>query len=141
MSNNIEKTVNTILKTYHTIAVVGLSPKHDRASWIVANYMKEHGYKIVPVRPGINQILDEKCYKSLTEIPFDIDVVDIFRKPEAVALIVDEAIDIGAKAVWLQLGITNEKAEEKARKKGLLVVSDKCMKIELANIDNGRTID
>lgn len=136
MNNNIEKTIKTILKIYRTIAVVGLSPKHDRPSWVVANYMQQHGYKIVPVRPGVNEILGEKCYKNLTDIPFKIDVVDIFRKSDAVTLIVDEAIEIGAKAVWLQLGIANEKAEKKAREKGLLVVSNKCMKVELANTDS-----
>ncbi len=136
MNNNIEKTVEIILKTYHTIAIVGLSPKHDRPSWDVANYMQQHGYKIVPVRPGANEILGEKCYKNLADIPFKVDVVDIFRKSDAVALIIDEAIEIGAKAVWLQLGITNEKAEKKAKEKGLLVVSNKCMKIELSNTDS-----
>jgi len=136
MNNNIEKTVEIILKTYHTIAVVGLSPKHDRPSWDVADYMQKHGYKIVPVRPGVDEILGEKCYKNLTDIPFKVDVVDIFRKSDAVAPIIDEAIEIGAKAVWLQLGITNEKAEKKAKVNGLLVVSNKCMKIELSNTDS-----
>ena len=132
MNNDIEKAVDTILKKYHTIAVAGLSPKHNRPSWIVANYMQQHGYKIVPVRPGVSEILDEKCYESLRDIPFKVDVVDIFRRSDAVAPIVAAAIDIGARAVWLQLGITNEEAEKKAQEKGLLVVSNRCMKIELS---------
>ncbi|NOZ84248.1 MAG: CoA-binding protein [Epsilonproteobacteria bacterium] len=126
MKERIEK----ILKNHKVVAIVGLSPKEERPSRQVAQYLQKHGYKIVPVRPGMNEILGEKCYSSLSEIPFPIDVVDIFRKSETVMPIIDEAIKIGAKSVWLQLGIKNPEAEKKAESAGLLVVSDRCMKIE-----------
>ncbi len=122
--------IDKILDSYKTIAVVGASPKKERPSWQVAKYMQENGYRIVPVRPGVDEILGEKCYSSLSEIPFQIDVVDVFRRSDAVMPVVEEAIKIGAKVVWLQLGIKNAQAEKKAEDAGLLVVSDRCIKIE-----------
>ncbi len=119
-----------ILKTYHTVAVVGLSPKPDRASHQVAQYLTKHGYRIVPVRPGCSEILGEQCYDSLKDIPFPVEVVDIFRSVEAIPAIVDEAIAIGAKVVWMQLGLAEPNAARKARAAGLQVVMDRCMKIE-----------
>lgn len=116
--------------TLKTIAVVGCSPKPERPSHYVAAYLKEQGYKIVPVNPGQTEILGEKCYESLLDIPFPIDVVDVFRRPEDVPPVADEAIMIKAKALWLQSGITEPESEEKARKAGLLVVSDRCMLVE-----------
>jgi len=92
--------------------------------------MKEQGYRIVPVNPGHKEIFGETCYESLLDIPFPIDVVDVFRRPEDVPPVVDEAIMKKAKAIWLQSGITNEEAEQKARDAGLLVVSDRCMMVE-----------
>lgn len=117
----------TILKTYGTVAVVGLSPDPDRASHRVAAQLQKCGYRIVPVRPGGGEILGEKVYGELTEIPFPVEIVDVFRRSEAVGPIADEAIAIGAKVLWLQEGVTNPEAEDKARAAGLEVVSDRCM--------------
>lgn len=124
-----ESTIREVLENSKVIAVVGLSPKSDRPSHRVAAYLKEQGYKIIPVRPSADEILGEKAYPSLKEIPEDIqvDVVDVFRKSEDVPPIVNQAIDIGAKAVWLQEGIVNEEAAQKAGAAGLKVVMDRCM--------------
>jgi predicted CoA-binding protein len=119
-----------ILKTCRIVAVVGLSPKPDRASHQVAQYLKKHGYRIVPVRPGCSEILGEKCYDNLKDIPFPVEVVDIFRSVEAIPAIVDEAIAIGAKVVWMQLGLTEPNSASKAEAAGVQVVMDRCMKIE-----------
>ena len=116
-----------ILAESKTIAVVGLSPKEDRPSYRVADYLKSKGYRIIPVNPNAQEILGEKSYPDLASIPGDIDVVDIFRKSEDVPPVVDEAIKTGAKAVWMQEGIVNEPAAQKARSAGLLVVMDRCM--------------
>ena len=124
------KTVEEILEEGKNIAVVGLSPKPERDSHRVAKYMQEHGYRIVPVNPMAEEILGEKSYPDLTSVPDQIDVVDIFRRPEDVPPIVDQAIAIGASAVWMQLGIVNEDAAAKARGAGLGVVMDKCMLVE-----------
>ena len=109
---------------------MGCSPKPERPSHYVAAYLKQQGYRIVPVNPGHKEILGEKCYESLLDIPFPIDVVDVFRRPEDVPPVADEAIMIKAKALWLQSGITEPESEEKARKAGLIVVSDRCMLVE-----------
>lgn len=119
-----------ILNSSKVVAMVGLSPKTDRPSYTVANYLKEHGYKVIPVNPGAQEILGETCYPDLKSIPESIDVVDIFRKPEDVPAIVEEAIQKGAKVVWMQLGIVNESAAETAKQAGLQVVMDRCMKKE-----------
>jgi len=126
--------VKTILKEYKTIAVVGLSPKPERDSHKVASYLKEEDYEIIPVNPGQKEILGLKSYPNLKAIPFPIDIVDIFRRPEAIPPIVDDAIEMGAKVVWMQLGIANNQAAEKAREAGLQVVMNKCMKIEHINL-------
>ena len=123
-----------ILKTYHTVAVVGLSPKPDRASHQVARYLQEHGYRIVPVRPGCHEILGETCHDSLKDIPFPVEVVDIFRNVDAIPAIVDEAIAIRAKVVWMQLGLVEPNAARKAKEAGLQVVMDRCTKIEHGRI-------
>jgi predicted CoA-binding protein len=122
--------IKAILQDYHVVAVVGLSPKPERPSFQVAQYLKEHGYRIVPVNPGQKEILGEKCYPSLKDIPFPIEVVDIFRNVEAIPGIVDEAIAIGAKVVWMQLGLAEPASARKAREAGLKVVMDRCMKID-----------
>ncbi|HSB46620.1 MAG TPA: CoA-binding protein [Candidatus Bilamarchaeum sp.] len=121
-----------ILKEARTVAVVGLSDKPERPSYDVALYLQNHGYRVIPVNPMIKEWRGLKSYASLSDIPKSekIDVVDIFRKSEDVPPIVDEAIRIGARAVWMQLGIVNEGAAGKAREAGLEVVMDKCMKIE-----------
>ena len=122
--------IQNILKTYKTVAVVGLSSHQERPSYRVASYLKSAGYTIVPVRPDGDEILGEKVYHSLVDIPFDIDIVDVFRKPETVMPIAREAVQIGAKVFWLQQGITNEAAEAYCRDAGLTVVSDRCMLVE-----------
>jgi len=116
-----------ILNTYRTVAVVGLSPKPDRPSNHVANYLKEQGYRIIPVNTYAGEILGETCYPDLSSIPEPVDVVDIFRRSEAVPPIVEEAIKIGAKAVWMQEGVINDEAAARAKEAGLLVVMDRCM--------------
>ena len=115
-----------------TVAVVGISPKEDRPSYIVASYLKSKGFRIIPVRPDGEEILEEKVYHRLSEIPKEIrvDVVDIFRRSEDVPPIVEEAIQRGVKVVWMQEGVIHKEAEEKAEKAGLKVVMDRCMKKE-----------
>jgi predicted CoA-binding protein len=124
--------IRAILQNYHVVAMVGLSPKPERASHQVAQYLKDHGYRIVPVNPGQKEILGEKCYRSLADIPFPVEVVDIFRNVEAIPAIVDEAIAKGAKVVWMQLGLEEPASACKAREAGLQVVMDRCMKIDHA---------
>lgn len=116
-----------ILKSSRVVAVVGLSPKPDRPSYRVASYLKEQGYRIIPVNPQASEILGEVCYPDLASIPEPIDVVDIFRRSEEVPAIVEEAIKIGAKAVWMQEGVINNQAAARAGEAGLLVVMDRCM--------------
>ncbi len=122
--------IRAILENYRVVAVVGLSPKPERPSFQVAQYLKGHGYRIVPVNPGQKEILGEKCYRSLADIPFPIEVVDIFRNVEAIPAIVDEAIAVGAKVVWMQQGLEEPASARKAREAGLKVVMDRCMKID-----------
>ena len=132
--NPSSEKIKMILDTYQTVAIVGLSPKPARASYQVAEYLKGCNYQIVPVNPGQREILGQPCYPDLRAIPFEVEIVDIFRKPDAIPLIVDDAIAIGAKVVWMQLGIFHHKAAEKARQAGLDVVMDRCIKIEHGNI-------
>ena len=120
-------TEEEILKSGRVIAVVGLSPEPDRPSHRVASYLKEYGYRIIPVNPQEKEILGEPSYPDLGSIPEPVDVVDIFRRSEEVLDIVEQAIRVGAKAVWLQEGVINEKAATRAKEGGLLVVMDKCM--------------
>ena len=121
-----------ILKSSRVVAMVGLSAKPDRPSNIVASYLKENGYRVIPVNPQEEKILGEVCYPDLNSIPEPVDVVDIFRRPEDVPPIVEEAIKVGAKAVWMQEGVINEEAAARAESAGLQVVMDKCMKKEHA---------
>ncbi len=120
-------TIDQILKDSKTIAVVGLSDRPDRPSYEVARYLQGQGYRIIPVNPAAAEILGEKSYPDLLSIPVPVDVVDIFRRSEYVPEIVDQAIRIKAKAVWMQLGIVNEEAAAKAERAGLSVVMDFCM--------------
>jgi uncharacterized protein len=122
--------IEHVLKTSKTIAIVGLSDKPDRDSYHVAAYLQSHGFRIIPVNPVVTSVLGERSYASVTEIPAQVDVVDIFRKPETVGPVVDEAIAAGARVVWMQLGIVNHAAAEAARAAGLEVVMDRCMKVE-----------
>ncbi len=123
---NEKETIQKILGM-KTIAVVGLSAKEIRPSYGVAKYLQSVGYKIIPVNPGQSEILGEKSYPSLRDIPVDIDVVDIFRNPEHVMPITEAAIEIGAKAIWFQDGVINSEAAQKAEEAGLFVVMDDCM--------------
>jgi len=123
-------TEQEILRSSKTVAIVGLSPKEGRPSLQVGTYLKDHGYTIIPVNPACDEIIGEKCYPNLTSIPDPVDVVDVFRRPEDMMPIVEEAIKIGAKAVWMQLEIINEAAAKIARDAGLQVVMDHCMKKE-----------
>jgi len=116
-----------ILATGKTIAVVGLSDNPERPSYGVARYLQRQGYRIIPVNPKIPQTLGEKAYPSLRKVPKPIDIVDIFRRPEHVPQIVEDAIAIGAKVIWMQLGIVNEDAAARARAAGLKVVMNTCM--------------
>ena len=120
---------------YKTIAVVGLSAKLDRPSYRVAKFLKEQGYRIIPVTQTYDEVLGEKAYPSLLDVPKSepVEIVDIFRRTEYVPEIVDQAIEIGAKVVWMQLGIIHEGAAAKARSHGLQVVMDKCTKPEFTN--------
>src|SRR4030042_5081004 len=116
-----------ILNSNRVVAVVGLSPKPDRPSYRVASYLKKQGYRIIPVNPSVREILGKACYPDLNSIPEPVDVVDIFRRAEEVPAIVEEAIKIGAKVVWMQEGVINEEAATRARGAGLLVVMDRCI--------------
>jgi len=124
-----------ILENLRTVAVVGLSPKPHRDSYGVARYMQAQGWRIVPVNPLATEVLGEKAYPTLTEAArhVSIDLVNVFRNSADVPPVVDEAIAIGAQAVWLQLGVRHDAAAEKARQAGLRVVQDKCLKIEHAH--------
>ena len=119
-----------ILTTYKTIAVVGLSSNPARPSYGVTEYIQSSGYQIIPVNPNEADVLGEPSYASLDDVPQKIGIVDIFRRPEEVAPVVDAAIRVGAKVVWMQLGIANQAAAEKAQAAGLTVVMDACMLIE-----------
>ncbi len=126
-----------ILRDCKTVAVVGLSANWYRPSYFAAKYMQDHGYRIIPVNPSYPEILGQKCYASLKDIPEKVDMVDCFRKSADIPPIVDEAIAIGAKVLWMQLGVMNEAAEAKARKAGLEVVQDRCVKIEHGRLFGG----
>ena len=119
-----------ILRSFRTFAVVGLSPRPDRDSHIVARFLQEHGYRVIPVHPGIETVLGERCYGSLRDIPEAVEVVDLFRRSQAVPPLVEDAIAIGAKVVWMQLGVVHEEAAQRARRAGIQVVMDRCPLIE-----------
>ena len=119
--------ISQILKTSHTIAVVGLSNRSYRPSYGVSQYMQSVGYRIIPVNPAEGEVLGEKCYPCLEDIPEKVDIVNIFRRSEFVPGIVDAAIRVGARAVWMQEGVNHPEAAERARSAGLLVVSDTCI--------------
>jgi predicted CoA-binding protein len=119
-----------ILTKYKTIAVVGLSSNPTRPSYGVTEYMQGSGYQIIPVNPNETDVLGEPSYASLDEVPQKIEIVDIFRRPEEVPPVVDAAIRAGAKVIWMQQGIANEAAAEKARAAGITVVMDACILVE-----------
>lgn|SRR5487761_1959913 len=125
-----EETIRAILREAGTIAVVGLSSDPSRPSNEVSRYLQAQGYRIVPVNPTESEILGETSYATLSDIPFPVDVVDVFRRPEAVAPIASEAVKIGAKALWLQLGVISPEGAALAARGGLRVVMDRCMLVE-----------
>ena len=129
--------LRTILNNARTIAMVGASDKPDRDSYGVMEYLIANEYRVIPVNPTAEQIQGERSYPSLTAIPEKVDVVDIFRRSDAVPPIVDEAIAIGASVVWMQLGVVNEQAAEAARNAGLQVVMDRCIRIEHRRLIGG----
>ncbi|NTU57747.1 MAG: CoA-binding protein [Chlorobiaceae bacterium] len=130
--------IRSILSRYRHIAVVGISDKPERASNAVARYLIREGYTIYPVNPSLREVLGIECWPSLSAMPEElgkmIEIVDIFRKPEDVPPVVDEAIAIGAKAIWMQLGITNEVAADKAVNAGLEVVQNRCIAVDHQNL-------
>jgi predicted CoA-binding protein len=129
-----------ILRRYRTIAVVGLSNDHRRDSNSVSQYMQAAGYRIIPVNPGETEVLGEKAYPDLASVPEPVEIVDIFRRPEHIPAIVDQAIAIGAKVIWMQQGIVNEAAAATARAAGLEVVMNSCIRTvhQRMEIDGGR---
>lgn len=136
MSDDIP-TIRRILKENHTVAMVGLSADWFRPSFFAAKYLIDHGYRVIPVNPRYEEILGQKCYSSVQDIPDPIDVVDCFRKASDIPPLADAAIEVGAKVLWMQLGIVNEEAAAKARQAGLEVIMNRCMKIEFARMFGG----
>lgn len=130
-------TLRRILKENHSIAVVGLSANWHRPSFFAAKYLIDHGYRVIPVNPSYQEVLGQKCYPRLGDVPDTIDVVDCFRRSEDIPPIAREAIEIGAKVLWMQLGVANAEAAKSARDAGLEVVMDRCMKIEYARLFGG----
>jgi predicted CoA-binding protein len=125
---NSDKEMKEILLSAKTIASVGLSSNQEKESYWIVSYLQEQGYRIIPVNPTATEILGEKAYPDLSSIPEKVDVVQVFRKPEDVPAVVDEAIKIGAKVVWMQEGISHQEAAQRARAAGLQVVMDACMR-------------
>ncbi|HUN67920.1 MAG TPA: CoA-binding protein [Burkholderiales bacterium] len=130
-------TLRRILKECRVLAVVGLSASWHRPSYFAAKYMLAHGYRVIPVNPQYPEVLGQKCYASLREIPEKVDLVDVFRKTADVMPVAEDAIAIGAKVLWQQLGVKNEAAAARARAAGLECVMDRCVKIEHARLFGG----
>ncbi len=130
-------TLRRVLKEARTIAVVGLSADWFRPSYFAAKYMQEHGYRIIPVNPKYPEILGERCYPNLRAIPEKVDIVDVFRKPADCVPIAADAVAIGARTLWLQIGVINDEAKRIAEAAGLTVVMDRCVKIEYARLFGG----
>lgn len=129
--------IRRILSQYKTVAMVGLSSNWHRPSNFAAKYLLDHGYKVIPVNPAYAEVLGQKCYPSLLDVPESVDIVDVFRKPADVPPLVEQAIQIGAKVLWLQLGVIHDEAARRAEAAGLEVVMDRCMKIEYARLFGG----
>ena len=130
-------TLRRILKENHVLAIVGLSASWHRPSYFAAKYMLEHGYRVIPVNPQVREVLGQKCYASLRDIPEKVDLVDVFRKTQDVMPVAEDAIAIGARVLWQQLGVKNEAAAAKARAAGLEAVMDRCVKIEHGRLFGG----
>ena len=137
MEINGQETIERIINECRTIAVVGLSSNPGRASNGVAGYMRRQGYKVIPVNPRETEVFGQKAYPSLADVPEKIDLVDVFRRSEEAGAVVDEAIKVGARAVWLQEGVIDEAAAKRAADTGLLVVMDRCWLKDHARINRG----
>jgi len=122
--------IRQILETASTIAIVGLSDRPDRDSYQVAEYLQAHGYRVIPVNPTVDAVLGEQSYARVADIPEMIDIVDVFRRPDSAVEVVADAIEAGARVVWMQLGVVNQEAARMAEAAGLQVVMDRCIKIE-----------
>ncbi|HEY5739029.1 MAG TPA: CoA-binding protein [Gammaproteobacteria bacterium] len=131
------RTLRRILHDYRRVAMVGLSADWYRPSNFAAKYLLDRDFEVIPVNPKYDEILGQKCYPDLVSIPTPVDIVDLFQRPDRIPPFVDQAIEIGAKVVWMQLGIVNQEAAQKARDAGLEVVMDRCMKIEYARLYGG----
>jgi predicted CoA-binding protein len=131
------RTLQRILSNSKTIAIVGISASWHRPSYFAAKYMQHHGYTIIPVNPRYESVLGEKAYASLTDIPVSVDIVDCFRRAEEIPALAEQAIEIGAKCLWMQLGVINEAAAQRARVAGMDVIMDRCVKIEHARLFGG----
>jgi uncharacterized protein len=125
-------TIQRVLHTSKTIAIVGLSPNELRASYFVGYYLRRHGYRVIPVNPRETEILGQKCYPSLPEVPEPVDVVDVFRAPDALPGIARDAVAIGAKTLWCQFGVINDEGAQIAEDGGVAVIMDRCLKVEHA---------
>jgi predicted CoA-binding protein len=136
MDDDIQ-TLRKILRETKTIAVVGLSAHWYRPSYFAAKYMMDHGYRIIPVNPAYDEVLGQKCYKSLRDIPEPVDMVDCFRRAQEIVPLAQDAVAIGAKTLWMQLGVVNQEAARIAEAAGLQVVMDRCVKIEHARLFGG----
>ena len=134
------ETLRRILKQNRTIAVVGLSAQWFRPSFFAAKYLQEHGYRVVPVNPRYDEILGERCHATLATIDVPVDIVDVFRRTEDVMPIAEEAIAIGAKCLWQQIGVRNEAAAALAARAGLEVVMDRCIKMEHCRFFGGLNV-
>ena len=134
MTIETDEELKDIFQSCKTIAVVGCSPKPERAGHYVARFLQKQGYRVIPVNPGHAELIDERCYASLRDIPEAVDMVDCFRRPEDMMSVVEDAIAIGAKVIWMQLGVINEDAAAKAEAAGLKVVMDRCPKIDYPNL-------
>ena len=128
-----------ILTDHRRVAIVGLSANKSRPSNSVGKYLIDHGFEVIPVNPNYDEVLGQICYPDLASIPTPVDVVDLFQRAERVPPFVDDAIAIGAKVIWMQLGIVHEEAAQKAREAGLEVVMDRCIKIEHARLFEGES--
>ena len=130
-------TLRRILHDCRSVAVVGLSANWYRPSYFAAKYLQEHGYRVLPVNPVYDEVLGERCYPDLSSLPEPVDIVDCFRKAEEIPQLAEQAVAIGAKVLWMQLGVVNQQAAAYARERGLEVVMDRCMKIEHGRLFGG----
>lgn len=134
ISSDHDRLIIELLDGVKTIAIVGLSPKSNRPSYRVATQLQLFSYSIVPVRPAVHEVLGQKAYKALEDIPFKVDLVNIFRAPEYVPDIVDRCIELGIKKIWLQEGVVNYDAEKKAQSAGIAIIMDRCIYKEIMRL-------